>query len=764
MDSLRHWFASSFRIKVLVPAVACMVAVMAITAVVVNSRITTHFESEARNSLSAANDVFNVWETIHSRELQQRFRSLPDAPENRGAFHTLVLAENTNDMSAAVQTVRDRLTKLITEQGVDLALFVNDRGELVTGATHDPLVTESALQGAAASEVAAALQGNDSVVVGVSQIGDRLYNLVSIRAYDTEHVQMIGVLTLGMEIDQRVAQQLHDLTGCEVALVAGGNIVGSKTFPSGAKDELVAWFRQLPPKTQSGEGAFVAEKNVLSGVHYFYAGGHFSKPRSNDNLGYLLLNAYEGQAGELQKTQMLLLLVNLAAIFSGSIVVWFFVRRATRPLHELRVSAEAVGRGDFSQRVVVRSKDECGQLAGVFNRMTGNLQQSRVQLEKTVESLKTTQAQLVQSEKLSAVGEFVAGVAHELNNPLATVMGLSELLQDSKADPQQKRYLDMIHKSSLRCQKIVQSLLSFARRHQPERKPISVNQLIETVLEIVAYQLRTSNIKVNLQLDPNLPLVEGDEHQLQQVLLNIVNNARQAMGQERTDSWIKIVTEVAGPNIRILLHDNGPGIPPENLPRIFDPFFTTKEVGKGTGLGLSICYGIIKEHGGSITPLNRGGEGATFIIELPVLHGTNGAHVSSQPTSHETDHAREGKGKRVLVVDDEEGLLQMMSEELNRRGYEVVTATGGETGLRQLQQNHFDAMICDWKMPGMSGRQVYEKLRTTRPDFCRRVIFVTGDVINDLMQKFLEQEKRPCLAKPFALAELRRVIKAVVAT
>jgi two-component system NtrC family sensor kinase len=305
--------------------------------------------------------------------------------------------------------------------------------------------------------------------------------------------------------------------------------------------------------------------------------------------------------------------------------------------------------------------------------------------------------------------------------------------------------------------------LSFARRHQPERKPVSVNQLIEAVLEIVAYQLRTSNIKVILQLDPNLPLVEGDEHQLQQVLLNIVNNARQAMGQERPDAWIKIVTEVAGPNIRVVLHDNGPGIPPENLPRIFDPFFTTKEVGKGTGLGLSICYGIIKEHGGSITPLNRGGEGATFIIELPILHGASGVRALSKPAVHETEHVREGTGKRVLVIDDEEGLLQLMSEELGRRGYEVVTATGGETGLRQLQQNHFDAMICDWKMPGMSGRQVYERLQTERPDFCRHVIFVTGDVINDLMQKFLEREKRPCLAKPFSLVELRSAIKTVLA-
>src|SRR5207237_1257543 len=180
-------------------------------------------------------------------------------------------------------------------------------------------------------------------------------------------------------------------------------------------------------------------------------------------------------------------------------------RKVTQPLRVLRDSAEAVGRGDFSRRVEVRSRDECGELADVFNRMTANLQSSHEQLEMTVETLKTTQAQLIQSEKLSGIGEFVAGVAHELNNPLTSVMGFSELLERASNNPQQKRHLEMIRKSAQRCQKIVQSLLSFARRHQPERKLSNINELVEAAIDFLQYQLRTSNIEVVTRLAPNLP-------------------------------------------------------------------------------------------------------------------------------------------------------------------------------------------------------------------------------------------------------------------
>jgi signal transduction histidine kinase len=207
----------------------------------------------------------------------------------------------------------------------------------------------------------------------------------------------------------------------------------------------------------------------------------------------------------LHSTQRTILLLSSLAILFGTAIVWFVVRKVTQPLSELRDSVEAVGHGDFSRRVEVRYEDECGELARVFNQMTENLKNSREQLEMTVETLKTTQAQLVQSEKLLGIGKFIAGVAHELNNPLTTVMSFSELLRQAEVDPKHKRYLEMIHKSALRCQKIVQALLSFARRRAPESKPVCMNGLIEAALEILQYQLRTSNIEVATRLDPHPP-------------------------------------------------------------------------------------------------------------------------------------------------------------------------------------------------------------------------------------------------------------------
>jgi two-component system NtrC family sensor kinase len=410
----------------------------------------------------------------------------------------------------------------------------------------------------------------------------------------------------------------------------------------------------------------------------------------------------------------------------------------------------------------VRSRDECGELAAVFNQMTENIQQSRAQIEKTVETLKSTRAQLLQSEKLSAVGEFVAGVAHELNNPQAAIVGFSEMLKDNEVDTKNRRYLDMIHKSAQCCQKIVQSLLSFARRHQPERKPMSVNSLVEAVLEMLNYQLRTSNIKVVTQLDPSVPVVLADGHQIQQVLLNILNNARQALEGHPSSGQINIVTEASGENVRVVVHDNGPGISAENLLRIFDPFFTTKQVGQGTGLGLSLCYGILKEHGGNITPSSLPGEGATFTIELPIFYLAGDIAEAGRVTERKPLNANEGAGEKILVIDDEEAILQMLREKLTQSGYRVDTVSDGEHALNQLRQTNYDVTFCDWKMPGLNGRQIYEKIQASSPDQCRRIVFFSGDVVNQQMRGFQEQEKRLCLAKPFTFEAVHGAIKSIL--
>ncbi len=439
--------------------------------------------------------------------------------------------------------------------------------------------------------------------------------------------------------------------------------------------------------------------------------------------------------------------------------VWWLIRKITKPLRELHDSAEAVGKGDFSCRVEVKSGDECGELAFVFNQMTENLQRSREQLERTVDTLKTTQAHLIQSEKLSGIGEFVAGVAHELNNPLTSVMGFSELLGRADVNPQHKRHLDMIHKSALRCQKIVQSLLSFARRHQPERKLSSVNELVQNAVEFLAYQLRTSSIEVETQLDPHLPNAMVDPHQVQQVFLNVINNARQAMEAHQPSGSIRIRTEICGDHVRITFQDNGPGISEQNLSKVFDPFFTTKEIGKGTGLGLSLCYGIIKEHGGTIVVKSKPAGGATFVIELPLVGEVSVSPAAAPVSSSQTEHLTIGRGKKILVIDDEEGILEILKETLSDSGYQVDTAPDGESALRCVGRGSYDLALCDWKMPGLNGQQVYERLRTADPALSEKMIFITGDVINERTRNFLKERNKVCLSKPFSLKDFRAAVR-----
>jgi CheY-like chemotaxis protein len=260
-------------------------------------------------------------------------------------------------------------------------------------------------------------------------------------------------------------------------------------------------------------------------------------------------------------------------------------------------------------------------------------------------------------------------------------------------------------------------------------------------------------------LDPSLPLVLVDSHQVQQVFLNLVNNARQAMEAHQSSGLLRIRTESNYDRVRITFQDNGPGISEENLKKIFDPFFTTKEAGKGTGLGLSLSYGIVQEHGGIIRAESKVGLGATFTIELPA---DKAALLPKEDNKIKSDASQpNGSGKRVLVIDDEEGILDFVAEVLHADGFQVDTANDGEAALKQLRQKQYDLALCDWKMPGLNGQKLYERVRVEDPVTARRFVFMTGDVINDHAQAFLKEHRRSCLPKPFSVAEFRNALSAL---
>jgi two-component system, NtrC family, sensor kinase len=747
---------ASFRTKVLVPMILMMVLIVTISMWLANQQIKQQIQKSANQQLKSAEAMLKITRQNREKDLLRRYNDAKSEPRFKAA--TKMFEPGQTELNPEQQsTFMGILDDLIKEDVADVIVLTPGQGAPVPVA-RDPQINLPAFEASSATSIKPAFAGESNV--DTIENNHQLLDIVSIPISVGDTNTIVGVITFGVE--NSMAQQFAGLSqDDDLVLLADGHVVASTLRDADLTKWLPGQFAEMTAHDQIKSG-IVNEQFTLNEEHYLCAAGWLDGKNDPHRLGYLILASYEKPLLALQSTREMILIISLLAILSGAVAVWLLVSKVTRPLSELRDGAEAVGRGDFTRRVPVRSRDECGELATVFNQMTQNIQQSRAQIEKTVETLKTTQAQLIQSEKLSAVGEFVAGVAHELNNPLAAVVGFSEMLKESEVDTGNRRYLDMIYKSALRCQKIVQSLLSFARRHQPERKPMSVNSMVEAVLEMLNYQLRTSNIAVVTQLDASLPVVLADGHQIQQVLLNVINNARQAMDSRQADGQIIIKTETSGENVLVIIHDNGPGITPENLRRIFDPFFTTKQVGQGTGLGLSLCYGILREHGGNITPSSRPGEGATFTIELPIFHIAEDSIEAGPATESKSLNAKEGVGKKILVIDDEEALLQMLRERLTQRGYCVDTVTDGEHALSRLRQQNYDVTICDWKMPGLNGRQIYEKLRETSPGMCRRVIFCTGDVVNEPMRVFLEQEKRLCLSKPFAFEDVRTAIKTIL--
>ena len=379
--------------------------------------------------------------------------------------------------------------------------------------------------------------------------------------------------------------------------------------------------------------------------------------------------------------------------------------------------------------------------------------------------------QLLQQEKLAAVGQLVSGVAHELNNPLAGVMAFSQLLLaspvaaatdgDDDGDGLDARTaLNTIHEEAKRAAKIVSNLLTFARQHQPERRLADLNRVVLDTLELRRYALRVRQIEVDLRLDEQLPLTWADPFQLQQVVLNLIANAEHALEQWEGERRITVSTAVVcrvGSARRELLvlrvADSGPGIAQEHLARIFNPFFTTKPVGEGTGLGLSISDGIVREHGGRIQAESSTPGGAVFTVELPYVEPPGFESSAMRTAPRAADEMQ-----RVLVVDDEPSIRGAVTSFLRSRGHAVDTVGSGREALALVAQRRYDAVLLDLRMPDMPGDALYHELRRREPGIADRVVFLTGDTQSESARGFLESTGRPMVSKPFLLDDLAAVL------
>jgi PAS domain S-box-containing protein len=368
---------------------------------------------------------------------------------------------------------------------------------------------------------------------------------------------------------------------------------------------------------------------------------------------------------------------------------------------------------------------------------------------------------LLQTEKMAALGRLVSGIAHELNNPLTTIMGYAQLLLGHGLSPEQLGEARNVYQEAERARRIVKNLLYFARENPPERTRVDLNEVVERALALRSYELRLENIAVICEFAAGLPPTMADPYQLQQVVLNLLINAEQALLEARGKGQMQIrtssVASGGGYRLRLELADDGPGVAPEIASRIFDPFFTTKPAGVGTGLGLSIVYGIIQQHGGEVTFESERGHGAKFMIELPVVPIVAPQTAGDFPSAAETAPA--SPPARILIVEDEPTVAQLLVDILVEEGHQAEAAADSQDGLTRLSRKNYDLVICDLRMPRLDGRAFYEALVRTGSPAQRRILFITGDTIARNTQQFLESTGMPHLAKPFLVEEVKLAVR-----
>lgn len=611
------------------------------------------------------------------------------------------------------------------------------------------------------------------------------------------HNAELGVLTRNVDLLRELSEGLlNEVDILSVVVVdADGNPLLESRRPGQSLPRFTALPGEVTQQVGAGEArmtAFAAEGSARKEA-YEISYPVFTRrgERHNEEIGFLLeeqesvanrietigyvrvMSSLAGMHERVADLKWLFGLLTALVISVAILLTVLLVRRMVGPLQALAAATRRIAGGNLDEDVRSGSNDEIGQLASSFNQMTSELKRSRRELEmysasleeevrRRTRELEEAQSQLVQAEKMSAVGLLVSGVAHELNNPLAGVVGYSQLLLKSDCDERVRRGLEKINREAERCKKIVQNLQTFARKHKPQKDYVGVNGILESTMELRSYQLKVDNIVVQADLDADLPKTMADFHQLQQVFLNLIINGHQAMVSSGKGGLITLRSRRREDWISVQIEDSGPGIPPENLGRVFDPFFTTKEVGQGTGLGLSICYGIIEEHKGRISVRNGAGGGALFTVELPICEPD--VSIEEVASAGDTEIVGGGPRKNILVVDDELAIIDILYQVLKMDGHRVDTALNGAIALRKIQKESYDVIISDLKMPGMSGQELYQKVRELDCDLSRRIIFSTGDVVSSDTRSFLEQSGNSYLQKPFEIDTIRKIVQSVLVT
>lgn len=369
----------------------------------------------------------------------------------------------------------------------------------------------------------------------------------------------------------------------------------------------------------------------------------------------------------------------------------------------------------------------------------------------------------LQTQKLSSLGQFISVIAHELNNPLAGIIGYAEILKSRNDTKSVSHEIEIIHREAVRSQHIVNQLLEFTRKQKSTSIPVNINAILIHVLEMLEVKCRVENIEIKRELAPDLPLAQADKYQIQQVFHNILANARQAIVSTERLGIIQVSTASKDKKIFIKISDNGPGIPEKLHKKIFDPFFTTKEPGRGTGLGLSICNEIVNSLNGKLEVSSVENEGTTFTIVLPVAkHQKTPEKIPLQKIEEPVD--LQINNEKVLVVDDEDVIASLLVRILENEGFNVDVAHNGFTALEKVKGEHYTFIISDIRMPKMDGKAFYQRICNINPTLARKIVFTTGDSISQELKQFFQKAKNPILNKPFTVNDIKNIVNRLMSS
>jgi signal transduction histidine kinase len=749
----------TFRAKVLLPVVSVMVVLAVVPLALVTNRMSRQFEAEAAENLLANEALFKNHQALREKNLILRYRNVPNEPRFKAVVQL-----------ADPKTTEAQLKELLDELGGDIISYVNAETSVWVSVSRDARFKPDPLAERCVDVVHQALAGQpaaDTISVGA---GDELFEVVSIPVSVGSSV--LGALTIANEIGEAVAEEFTRLTRSEIILLSDGRIAVSSIrrpdLESQLKEALL--FSESSVRPARSDKGPSARRVTLQGEHFLYARGQLGRPRAEDRVNYILLSSYEKPLGILQATERTFLWIQLLGILAGTTIVWWLIHRVTQPLHQLRDCAEAVGQGDFTRRIEVNSRDEFGALAAGFNRMTANLETSRAELETTIGALRSTQAQLIQSEKMRAIGTLAGGIAHDFNNILGAILGYTELvLDDVPAGSRTDRNLRHVLNASHRAKDLVRQILAFSRQSEPQRSNVRLSAIIDETFKLLRASIPTT-IGISQQINTTADHVTADPTQLHQVLMNLGTNASHAMREKGGTLLITLDDHTvpesgtdagegpqlsAGPWLRVSVADTGHGMDQAVLERIFEPFFTTKPIGEGTGLGLSVVHGIIKNHGGEITVTSRRGEGTTFQIFLPRAEAADAA-------SSQSGEVVRGHHERILVVDDEESLANMMHQKLTRLGYDVLACHDSvhALGMIRAAPQNFDLVVSDQTMPRLTGSDLAKEI--SRLELPVPVILCSGSP-NGLPKPGEDHPNvRGCVLKPVNFTDLSRTIHRVL--